>query len=129
MPKLIFKPTLFVIALNATVAGQIAITSAANPERGNTVSFSKLDDIVVGNKQGALVFRQEVERVDETKREAAQPVPVKAALAETAGEHSAKEEPRTPEMGFLATAADGRALNLDFEKGDLSDWTPSGDAF
>lgn len=32
-------------------------------------------------------------------------------------------------LGFLPTADDGRALNLDFEAGDLSDWTASGDAF
>jgi hypothetical protein len=25
--------------------------------------------------------------------------------------------------------ADGRTLNLDFEKGSLDDWTPNGDAF
>ena len=31
--------------------------------------------------------------------------------------------------GIPATAADGRVLNLDFEKGDLSDWTATGDAF
>jgi putative membrane-bound dehydrogenase-like protein len=29
----------------------------------------------------------------------------------------------------LATAADGRVLNLDFEKGDLTDWTAEGSAF
>ncbi|HET6879639.1 MAG TPA: WD40 repeat domain-containing protein [Pirellulales bacterium] len=31
--------------------------------------------------------------------------------------------------GTLPTAADGRPLNLDFETGDLRDWTAEGDAF
>ena len=37
---------------------------------------------------------------------------------------SAAERP-----GELPTAADGRVLNFDFEKGDLADWTAAGEAF
>ena len=32
-------------------------------------------------------------------------------------------------QGILPVAGDGRTLNLDFEAGDLRDWTASGDAF
>ncbi|MFO0968741.1 MAG: PVC-type heme-binding CxxCH protein [Gemmataceae bacterium] len=36
---------------------------------------------------------------------------------------------KTPPEGVLPKAADGRSLNLDFETGDLRDWTATGDAF
>src|SRR3954468_10773858 len=36
---------------------------------------------------------------------------------------------KTPPEGVLPKAADGRSLNLDFETGDLRDWTAEGDAF
>ena len=33
------------------------------------------------------------------------------------------------DAGILPTAADGRVLNLNFETGDLTDWTATGEAF
>lgn len=33
------------------------------------------------------------------------------------------------EVGVLPLGADGKPLNLDFETGDLKDWTAEGDAF
>jgi len=39
-----------------------------------------------------------------------------------------KSRPDTP-RGVLPKSADGRALNLDFEAGDLRDWEASGEAF
>ncbi len=87
------------------------------------------DDVVVGNKKGTFVFTHKVEDVDKRKWEAAQPMPTKAAPAQPPAEPAAKQESVKPEEGFAATAADGRPLNLDFEKGDLSDWTATGSAF
>jgi putative membrane-bound dehydrogenase-like protein len=37
--------------------------------------------------------------------------------------------PPTPPEGVLPVGADGKPLNLDFETGDLKDWTAEGDAF
>jgi len=39
-----------------------------------------------------------------------------------------KAKPAEPK-GMLPAGADGKPLNLDFETGDLRDWTPSGEAF
>src|SRR5881227_3161057 len=41
----------------------------------------------------------------------------------------AAQPPATPPEGVLPVGADGRPLNLDFETGDLRDWTAAGDAF
>ena len=67
--------------------------------------------------------------IDRRTYEAAQPMPSKAAPAQPPAENEARKDGGKPEDGFPATAADGRVLNLDFEKGDLSDWTAEGNAF
>ncbi len=93
----------------------------------------KWDDVVIGNKKGTFVFTHEVQDVDRGTWEAAQPKPVNAPAAQPAATPAAtsgaKHEADEPEEGIAATAADGRVLNLDFEKGDLSDWTATGTAF
>ncbi len=59
-------------------------------------------DVVIGNKKGAFVFLQRA--------------------AEALRDLSAEE-------GIRPLGADGRKLNLDFETGDLTDWTAIGEAF
>ena len=88
----------------------------------------KWPDIVVGNKKGTFVFMHEAKEVDQAN------VGSGAADADEAGANSRK--PATPASSstnrrtvFRATAADGRVLNLDFETGDLTDWTATGTAF
>jgi putative membrane-bound dehydrogenase-like protein len=101
------------------------------------ISGDKWPDLVVGNKKGTFVFIHKAEDTDRETWEAKQPKRtegdeprVSAAAEAPPAENSqaAREKPHD-EDGFLATAADGRVLNLDFEKGDLSDWTAEGTAF
>jgi putative membrane-bound dehydrogenase-like protein len=82
-------------------------------------------DIVVGNKKGTFVFIHDAKEVDKKAWQAAQPMPTKPRTPQPAPEQSSGQ----PGDGIPAKAADGRVLNLDFEKGDLSDWTATGDAF
>jgi hypothetical protein len=78
------------------------------------VNGDRLPDVVVGNKKGVFVLQQQVTPATAAEAEAARPKPLPPPKAATA----------TP-----ATAADGRKLNFDFESGDLTDWTPEGEAF
>jgi putative membrane-bound dehydrogenase-like protein len=86
----------------------------------------KLPDIVVGSKRGIFVFTHRTKAIDEAAWQDLQPErrfepqPVSTALVEAPGE----DEP-----GVAAVDAEGRALNLDFETGDLADWTADGAAF
>jgi putative membrane-bound dehydrogenase-like protein len=83
----------------------------------------KWPDIVVGSKKGTFVFIHHADEVDRATWEAAQPKRRRhAAFRGEEGQSPAGD-------GIAATAADGRVLNLDFERGDLSDWTAEGDAF
>ncbi len=82
-------------------------------------------DVVVGNKKGTFVFTHQVKKVDKHTWEAAQPMPTKPRPSQPA----LNQPPIDPKDGFPATSIEGRVLNLDFEKGDLSDWTATGDAF
>src|SRR6185295_2715279 len=82
-------------------------------------------DIVVGNKKGTFVFIHEAKEVDKRTWRAAQPMPTKPRPLQPAPEQSSGKLGD----GIPAKSADGRVLNLDFEKGDLSDWTASGNAF
>lgn len=82
-------------------------------------------DIVVGNKKGTFVFVHDAKEVDKRTWQAAQPMPTKPRPAQPAAEQSSGK----PGDGIPAKSADGRALNLDFEMGDLSDWTATGEAF
>jgi putative membrane-bound dehydrogenase-like protein len=102
-------------------------------------------DIVVGNKKGTFVFIHKAKDVDRRTWEAAQPMPTQPRPPQPTGgvgshfqspavsDGSDRQLKMRPDPisndGFPATAADGRALNLDFEKGDLSDWTATGTAF
>ncbi len=98
------------------------------------INGDKRPDIVVGSKKGTFVFIHQVEEVDREKWEAAQPVPkhakTQAEFAPQAeGEPQGNAKPQAEADGFPASAADGRVLNLDFERGDLSDWAAEGRAF
>jgi putative membrane-bound dehydrogenase-like protein len=52
-----------------------------------------------------------------------------ALLLVTVGIADEPKKPAEPPEGVLPVGADGKALNLDFETGDLRDWTAEGDAF
>ena len=97
------------------------------------VNGDKWDDVVIGNKKGSFIFTHEVKDVDKKTFDAAEPMPTKKAAAQAPAEPSdkkaAKADAGNPDEGFAATAVDGRVLNLDFETGDLKDWTATGSAF
>ncbi|MCC6671984.1 MAG: DUF1080 domain-containing protein [Planctomycetes bacterium] len=79
------------------------------------------DDIVVGNKKGTFLHRHRVRDVDRgTYRDEQRRRITKLRMASA---------PRLDRTGTLPAGADGRPLNLDFETGDLRDWTASGAAF
>jgi hypothetical protein len=80
-------------------------------------------DIVVGNKKGTFVFLHRTEEVDQKAWETAQPKIVNGNNTQAAA------KPQAADDGVAAKAADGRTLNLDFEKGDLTDWVAEGNAF
>jgi putative membrane-bound dehydrogenase-like protein len=86
------------------------------------VNGDKLPDVVVGNKKGAFVHLHSADKVDEAAWKAAQP----KSLREKAAAIKPVPSP-LPGDGFLATDDGGRVLNLDFETGDLADWTPEGE--
>lgn len=67
-------------------------------------------DVLVANKKGAHLFLQR--RAEDLPIRTPAPAPVADEAA-----------------GVLPRGADGRALNLDLETGDLTDWTPEGAAF
>ena len=71
-------------------------------------------DVVVGNKKGVFVHLQQVKPAPAAEVEAARPKRLPAPKAATA---------------VAPASADGRRLNVDFETGDLTDWTPEGPAF
>lgn len=98
-------------------------------------------DVVIGNKKGTFVFVNEGRRVSRAEWVAAQPkvsFPEAERNALTARDvvvHTARvataavvNAPRT-DGGVLPAGRDGKPLNLDFETGDLRDWTASGGAF
>ena len=92
----------------------------------------KLPDVIVGSKKGTFVFTHKAEEVDEKTWDEAQPKLRDGVEKPTIGEHAAdsgKAAATENADGFPATAEDGRRLNLDFEKGNLSDWTATGQAF
>ena len=105
-------------------------------------------DIIIGNKKGACVFVNEARRVSQAEWERAQPpvlfpdaekhavtardvVVHTARPAETAQAAAGAPAANPPRAagGMVPAGPDGKALNLDFETGDLRDWTASGAAF
>jgi len=79
-------------------------------------------DVVVGNKQGAFLHLQRREQVSRARYEEARRF-FRTRVMER------WETARVKREGEPARAKDGRALNLDFESGDLTDWTADGEAF
>jgi hypothetical protein len=71
-------------------------------------------DVIVGNKKGVFVHLQKV---------------VPATAAEVAAARPKRLPPPKAAAAVAPAAADGRRLNLDFETGDLTDWTAEGAAF
>ncbi len=104
-------------------------------------------DIVIGNKKGTFVFVHEARHVSQAEWAAAQPkvlfpeaerntltardVVVHTARAADAAKAQAAAgvNPPRADGGVLPVGRDGKPLNLDFETGDLRDWTASGGAF
>ncbi len=113
----------------------------------------KLPDIVVGNKKGTFIHLHETKKVSKEEWEKAQPKvmfePLRASAAAQDGASptgtaagSANKEPPSKKadapgtahaannvVGELPKGRDGNSLNTDFETGDLSDWTATGNAF
>ncbi|QDV06180.1 FG-GAP repeat protein [Planctomycetes bacterium Poly30] len=74
-------------------------------------------DVVVGNKTGTSVHLQR-DAGSPTARVVTVPAPAAPAPDE-----------RFPAGAIAPRGTDGKPLNLDFERGDLSDWTVEGEAF
>lgn len=101
----------------------------------------KLPDVIVGSKKGVFATVHHAEEVDKQAWENEQPTrrPGVPEVESASPQPREVNKPITPEAtavkiedapkGFPATADGGRELNLDFEKGDLSDWTAEGNAF
>jgi putative membrane-bound dehydrogenase-like protein len=91
------------------------------------ITGDNLPDIIVGNKKGTFVHTHSVEEVDEATWKKAQPK-LRPGVATSADAEAAPVPPAITDgakdgEAFPATTEDGRVLNLDFETGDLSDWT------
>jgi putative membrane-bound dehydrogenase-like protein len=71
-------------------------------------------DVVVGNKKGTFVFLQ---------------VPPGAEAGSRSDVPASSSREREDGAGVQPVDEDGRPLNLDFEAGDLRDWTARGEAF
>ncbi len=108
------------------------------------VNGDKLPDIVIGNKKGTFLLTHQVKSVSKKEWEAAQPkvlydvkdgslspdkVVPRTGATPAAKQAQVKPNPDPAPNGILPLGKDGKPLNLDFEKGDLSDWTAKGDAF
>ncbi|QEG34253.1 PVC-type heme-binding CxxCH protein [Bythopirellula goksoeyrii] len=99
---------------NSGVGTQVVVTD---------INEDELPDIVVGNKKGTFVS---VQTSSENEKDSdGGLVSNESEEVDSPSEAQAGES----ENVFLATADDGRVLNLDFETGDLSDWTAEGNAF
>lgn len=88
-----------------------------------------LPDIVVGNKKGTFALVHRKREVDKATWEAAQPKRRETAQSTTASADPPSGTKASNASGVLATAENARVLNLDFERGDLTDWVAEGEAF
>ena len=79
-----------------------------------------LPEVIVGNKKGTFVHHHAVEPVAESE--------YRDRLLQAILANKNRITDNRPD-GVVATNADGVALNLGFETGDLSDWTATGEAF
>ncbi len=109
------------------------------------VNKDKLPDLVVGNKKGTFVLLHEVKKVSKEEWEKAQPkvlyevsdkpltpdkvVPRSGVTAPAKPQAQVTPNPNPAPNGILPVGKDGKPLNTDFEKGNLSDWTAKGNAF
>lgn len=85
-------------------------------------------DVVVGNKKGTFALVHHVKTVDQAEWEASQPQRTTPARPVSTTK-SRKQATQQPKDGYLAKDATGRVINLDFEVGDIRDWTATGNAF
>lgn len=76
-------------------------------------------DVVVGNKMGTFIHRQNSREVSRNEFRAWE----RSELARHLDRSPAQRQ------GSLAKNKDGKVLNFNFETGDLRDWTAEGDAF
>ncbi len=104
------------IDINSGVGTQVVVSDLNGDE---------LPDVVVGNKKGTFVFFQ----TQPKKEEGTKSISAQDATGPQLGDASDDASLEESEGVFFATADDGRILNLDFETGDLTDWTAEGDAF
>lgn len=81
-------------------------------------------DVVVGNKKGAFVFLNRL--ASDGARLLAPDPPPRTSAPPAEG---AREDGEEQAVGELPRGDDGAPLNLDFERGDLSDWTLEGEAY
>ncbi|MGV3757749.1 MAG: PVC-type heme-binding CxxCH protein, partial [Verrucomicrobiota bacterium] len=109
------------------------------------VNKDKLPDVIIGNKKGTFVLMHEAKKVSKAEWDKAQPkvlhdvkdqpltpdkvVPRSGVTAPAKPQAQVTPNPNPAPNGILPVGKDGKALNLDFEKGDLSDWTAKGNAF
>ncbi len=99
-----------------------------------------LEDLIIGNKKGTYVFAHARKSVSKAEWEKAQPkvyvAPKQVAQAKPAAPSAKAVKPANVAFakpagseGELPKGKDGKPLNLDFETGDLTDWTTAGRAF
>lgn len=104
-------------------------------------------DIVIGNKKGAFVFTNQAATISKEAWNAAQPkvqfpdaeknaltardvvVHTQRAADAAKAKAAAVENPLLAGGGVLPQGREGKPLNMDFESGDLRDWTATGTAF
>lgn len=83
-------------------------------------------DLVVGNKKGTFALLHHAQLVDHAAWQKAQPRPTADIKLVATQRQGNKKQPKD---GYLAQDANGRVINLDFEAGDVRDWTATGTAF
>ena len=98
------------IDLNSGVGTQVSV---------GDLNGDQWPDLIVGNKKGTFALIHHAKEVDKDAWLHAQPKPTK----------SIEETPADDSVGILPVGANGKPLNLDFEKGSTDDWAASGEAF
>ena len=118
---------LYWFRLQRTTAGAEFIPFLIDEDSGvgtqviaSDINGDGLPEVIVGNKKGTFVHHHAVEPVAESE--------YRDRLLQAILANKNRITDNRPD-GVFATNADGVALNLGFETGDLSDWTATGEAF